>query len=741
MNKKHKTVLIFFILVALITTAFFVIGLKHSSYPKYAYTFNSMGPTETVELYKFKKAECDVTFLGDICGLSLGSFNSNGAYTGDEALRFIVRDKKTGTEMLCYDYKLCEHQYDDARVFIPFEYHADEETTWHIEVRCVDIAREHPVTVSLTDGELYMASVHRDIVKAPGKVVLYYILALLILAFGAYLYFVKKLPFANGEPDLAPKIAKPSIKKVIAGLVVIDIAFAIIACLVYTDTTVRLTKEKDNEFAAALCDIEPKDATDPMIMDYSVVMLVSPDVEAGTNINYKVTDIYSGRLLEEGSIEADKLETASERFSMQENYYRVEETDLSDYLVMEYNIKPLSRSLDGRSTAKLELSFEDGRDHILRSYGFTNRSQVTNMLFMLLILSCMLVNVLYLINALRPIGIAKNYLIAALCLGLIMSILIPHICVPDERYHMDNCYKMSDTILGVEDPLYPGKIMKRITEIDNTEAATAEVRPAKYNQIYFGLMQKTEETEYVPSFGNTSQVTNAPSVCYLPGAIGITIARALELNGVSAMYFARWMTLLAVTLAIFIAVRKMPAAKAAMACAALIPMSLQEIASTSYDGFIIATAFIFTAYSTFIVTRPDRRNALDWMVTVGSALVLSLCKGGVYIPILGLIVLAEFTFANKAHAKLKKAGLIGLFALPVIAALIVKVLPAITKTVTSTTSHSSTIGGIKDVYTLGYAAKHVDELIALIARTLSAKGEVYLQSFIGGRLGMSVYVP
>ena len=739
MNKKRKTVLIVFILAALVITACFIVGIRTSGYHTYAYTFNSEGPTEEVDLFKFRKAEGDITFLGDICGITMGGFNCNGAYSGDEAIRFIVRDSETGTEMLCYDYPLRDHQYDDARVFIPFTYHADEDTTWHIEARCINITREHPVTVSLSDGELYLASVHRDDLRDIVRPVIYYIASLLILGFAAYLYFVRKMPLTNGEKDNPPRIAKSSLKKIVTGMVILNLVFAMVFVLVYSDSG-RYIQEKENEFAAALCDCEEVSSTSGITMRNSVIMLLSPDLDRSTDISYEIKDNLSGRTLDEGTVSPKDLITAGSRFEGLDNLTRIEETGLKEHLVLELNLKAMSRSLDGDGTCTLSLT-QQGQDIHIRAYDFTNRRNVINLLLTMLVISMLLADTLYLINNIRPIGTAATYLIAALVLGFVMSILIPSICVPDERYHMNNCYAMSNSIMGIEDIEQPSRILKRVTEQDSSEAPTAEVRAAKYNDIYYGLMQKTEETEYTPVYGNTGRVTNAPVVCYLPGAIGITIARLMGLNGVTTMLFARLMTLIAVTLLIYVAVRKMPFAKAAMACCALIPMSLQEIASTSYDGFIIAMAFIFTAYSLFLIAKPDRRSVLDWTVTLASAVVLSLCKGGVYIPLLGLIVLIEFSFEKRPKGKLLKAGAILGLCLPVALAALIKLIPVITKTMRSTTSHSGMVGGLTNVYTAGYLLRHKSGFLALIARTLSAKGEVYLQSFIGGRLGLSVYVP
>ncbi len=614
MNKKRNRAIILFVLAAIITTAAFITGLKHASFPTYAYTFNSEGPTETKDLYGDMTAEGDITFLGDICGISLGSFNCNGAFGGGSDMVFTITDKKTGEQVLTYGYPMWTHQFDDGRVFIPIEYHADEETTWHVELNLEGITEDHVITVSLTDGELYAASVHRDIATDYSKVIVCYVISLMILGFAAYLYFVRKLPLTNGEPDTPPQITRPKPKLIIAVLIAINIVLTVVFTLVYADSR-------------------------------------------------RYVDAYP------------------------------------------------------------------------------DKAGVISLLLTLLVISGILVNALYLINAIRPIGIAKNYLIAALTLGFVMSILIPNICVPDERYHMNNCYAMSNTIMGVEDIENPSRIRKRVTEVDSVDAATAEITNYKYSAIQNGLFKKADNTDYVAAYGNTSRVTNAPVICYLPGAIGISIARLLGLNGVTAMLFARWATLITVTLAIFIAIRKMPVGKAAMACAALIPMSLQEIASTSYDGFIIAAAFIFTAYSLFLILRPDRRNVLDWAVTIASAVVLSLCKGGVYIPLIGLIVLIEFSFESKQKGRLRKAGILLCLALPVILASIVKLIPVITKTMNSNASHSGMVGGLTDLYTAGYALEHKEELVSLLARTLSAKGEVYLQGFIGGRMGLSVYVP
>ena len=69
----------------------------------------------------------------------------------------------------------------------------------------------------------------------------------------------------------------------------------------------------------------------------------------------------------------------------------------------------------------------------------------------------------------------------------------------------------------------------------------------------------------------------------------------------------------------------------------LLPMTLLLSASASYDGFILASAFLFTAYCLDAVYHPESISALNLGVLIVSALLLAMSKGGVYIPMLCLV--------------------------------------------------------------------------------------------------------
>ena len=230
------------------------------------------------------------------------------------------------------------------------------------------------------------------------------------------------------------------------------------------------------------------------------------------------------------------------------------------------------------------------------------------------------------------------YLACAVSMGLVFSFMTPPWTISDERTHVDTVYMVSNSLLGITDTPGPEKMYKRACDIDMSMNYTMPITTARYRAVESGLFAPASSVhstssgnglELTACFAETS-LANVSILCYLPSAVGFTIARLLGRNMITMFMAARWVY-----------------GGACLAAIALFPKTLQQIASCSYDGVVIAGTFLFIAYC--IAAAYDRRfSIMDLLILFLSGFFVASSKGGTYVPLLGIALMIPFT-AKKLH--------------------------------------------------------------------------------------------
>ena len=252
------------------------------------------------------------------------------------------------------------------------------------------------------------------------------------------------------------------------------------------------------------------------------------------------------------------------------------------------------------------------------------------------------------------------YLACAVSMGLVFSFMTPPWTISDERTHVDTVYMVSNSLLGITDTPGPEKMYKRACDIDMSMNYTMPITTARYRAVESGLFGPASSVHFAgessTSSGNGLELTacfaetslaNVSILCYLPSAVGFTIARLLGRNMITMFMAARWVNVLVCSLIISFAVKRIPYGGACLAAIALFPKTLQQIASCSYDGVVIAGTFLFIAYC--IAAAYDRRfSIMDLLILFLSGFFVASSKGGTYVPLLGIALMIPFT-AKKLH--------------------------------------------------------------------------------------------
>ena len=335
---------------------------------------------------------------------------------------------------------------------------------------------------------------------------------------------------------------------------------------------------------------------------------------------------------------------------------------------------------------------------------------------------------------------AAMYLACALCMGMVFSFMTPAYTISDERAHIDSVYLLSNRLLGIMDEPGPGRIWKRACDIDTSIGNTMPVTLDRYRSAAEGLFGAAgKERQLAPAYARTA-LDNVPLLCYLPAALGFSAARLLGRNLITMIMMARWANLLACALVIGYAVRKMPFGAAVPALIALFPKSLQQISSCSYDGMIIAGIFFFTA-SCLKLAYDEKNSVTDILLLILSGIFTAACKGGAYLPMVGLALIIPFVRAGKDRKSLAlwikiTAASAGGAAFLFLSKYVIRLFRMFSRS-----SGSATIlAGKRSVYTISDFVHSPGSMAKIFMTTLHTRADGLLGEMVGKNLSQKWYL-
>jgi uncharacterized membrane protein len=246
----------------------------------------------------------------------------------------------------------------------------------------------------------------------------------------------------------------------------------------------------------------------------------------------------------------------------------------------------------------------------------------------------------------------KLYLLVSLTAGFGFAVITPPTMVPDEASHFLRAYQVSRF---------------NILKVSQTVPASLAVLSAK---CWFYPGKKTTPAELIALARIKLKPRNEmihwtynPFIPYIPQALGIDVANLLGLPPILMLYLGRIFNLLFSILIIYTAIRIIPAGKWVLFLLALMPMTLYEMASLSYDGMTISLSFLLISlFIKYSVNDGKILTRLDLIALFGVSILLSLCKPPYYI-----LVFLYFLIPMNKIGSLRKYGLMFLLLLSVCA--------------------------------------------------------------------------
>ena len=339
--------------------------------------------------------------------------------------------------------------------------------------------------------------------------------------------------------------------------------------------------------------------------------------------------------------------------------------------------------------------------------------------------------------------IENVYLIAILGLGFIMSIMITLMVAPDEFTHNYIAYNISNHIMGI-DLSANGTLMMRYDDIHTY-----------YEPIYIG---RDYYVYYFENFFNGLangdlidsgiKPASAPFFLYLFSGLGITVGRLLGLGTTITFMLGRWFNLLFFAFATYYAMKKMPFAKSVVFVWGLLPITLQQTTSFSYDCVIYGLCAMTIALTLNLMygkePKSKRQKITDIVALVVFALLIVPCKGHAILPVslFPLMLIVKLIWDKKAKIKeylneKKSRKIILISVISVVAIFGVLVVGVILKGMLANADANGDYIEWADQYarTMGYHLKNPVAFATMFINTLWAQGEYLFFQMFGCNLG------
>lgn len=265
-----------------------------------------------------------------------------------------------------------------------------------------------------------------------------------------------------------------------------------------------------------------------------------------------------------------------------------------------------------------------------------------NVIFVLILIA---VTVVYYLAVIKKAAIEKLYVVCAAFIGVIFMLVVPPYASADEDRHILECQDFASAIFGYE---MQGDKEHWLRECDDNTELSRDLTVKNYQYVaenfFAGCDSKKMELKYIDDI--TYDGDNV--IYYYPGIVGITIGRLLNLGTILTYMLGRMFMLAAYIAITYFAIKKIPVFKAGYAIIMLMPSTMQRAATISYDGLLLAYIFIFVAYVFYYIYNVKTIKIVDAVVMAISGVLLTVGKGGAYIPfLLMLFMIPKENFGKK----------------------------------------------------------------------------------------------
>ena len=326
------------------------------------------------------------------------------------------------------------------------------------------------------------------------------------------------------------------------------------------------------------------------------------------------------------------------------------------------------------------------------------------------------------------------FLVALICSGLLYMGVFTPFTVPDEVYHFEATYCLSNVLIGRGYQDSPLEMRSEDAALINELSPT--LKTSDYDAVRNGLGKVFVSGETVEvDTGSTFDLGSNPPQVRIAAAIGITLARLLNLGPYYLIYIGRLFNLAFFICLAFLAYRITPVGKNVFAVVMLLPMTQHLAASYSYDAGILALSFLLTALILRALYRKESFSLREGVELVVVASLLAPCKVIYTLIAFGALLIPSSRFESRRQEVIVKGGCLLIVALVVL-------ITRLAGIVAVSGADSETSGGLDFrgeesgyFYTIGDVISSPIKFVIMFLRTMDRLGSFYLLTMVGSSLG------
>lgn len=315
------------------------------------------------------------------------------------------------------------------------------------------------------------------------------------------------------------------------------------------------------------------------------------------------------------------------------------------------------------------------------------------------------------------------FLVCAVLFGLGYTLILSPGAIPDEHFHMDMAYRYSNKFLNtsrVEDE----EILFRKVDAENwivTEHPDSE----HYQKLLDSTLFDTEYED--ESVVGPAQKASVYSFLYLPSALGITLARVIDLGTIPMLYMGRLFNFAFFLLCVYFAIRITPVGKNIYFMTAMFPMAMHLAFSFSYDSIIIGGLFFLSALYLRAIYSDREFGNFDKLILIALSALLVPAKA-IYVFVLCLAFLIPKS--KFASTKRKALFIALLFGVSLLLFAVVNL-----SIISFSVAGQAEPGQVAEHFSLTYVIGHPDRILKIFINTMVLQSEFYFTSLVGRSLG------
>ena len=321
--------------------------------------------------------------------------------------------------------------------------------------------------------------------------------------------------------------------------------------------------------------------------------------------------------------------------------------------------------------------------------------------------------------------IASAFAVMTFFIGCIYIFVLPPFTVPDESAHIVTVYSKSSKLLGKEVTDEGGKV---IADSNMGLYFIREEYPTKESYIRFVKGALGKNSDVITTKESLANPLNVKAVGYIPQIVGVSIARILKGSGEQILLIGRLFALLWYCFVMYFAIQIFPLNKMILFAVGLLPMTMQQVCSLSYDSVLLGLCFFLISYILWLIYTKEVVELKDVLILVCVVSGIVMIKY-IYIPIIGLLLFIPKHKINfRVDRKKIAVSMFGMLSMFEIGSKMTLITEAAAKNMQIRSD-----GLYK--YSIGYVISNLGDTLIVVTRTVFEKISFFVESMIANPLG------